>query len=43
MKNPMEANNWYEDLYHVHDGGNLRHDERDAVYLGAIGTQHPAE
>ena len=21
MKNPMEANNWYEDLYHVHDGG----------------------
>ena len=21
MKNPMEANNWYEDLYHVHGGG----------------------
>ena len=21
MKNPMEANKWYEDLYHVHDGG----------------------
>jgi hypothetical protein len=21
IKMPMEANNWYEDMYHVHDGG----------------------